>query len=74
MISMAGRPRKHPQGLDLVSLNLRLTPELKAELQNAAASRGMYITDYVGALVSNDLHKPIAGVPPLQEVIDLKSA
>ncbi|GAB88141.1 hypothetical protein [Gordonia rhizosphera] len=71
---MAGRPRKDPSGEDLVNLSLSTTKVLRATIHAAAKARGMYVVDYLGALVANDLGQPIPGVPPLKEVLDLRSS
>ena len=74
---MAGRPRKHPAGLDLVTPKIKLTPELKEATRCGAAARGMTMTDYLAALVAKDQQRDIPGAPALhevQEVLDLRSA
>lgn len=74
MVGMAGRPRKHPAGIDLVTLKIKLTPEVKEATRAGAAARGLTMTDYLAALVAKDLRRNITGAPALPEVIELRTA
>lgn len=63
---MAGRPRKDPHGQDLERLTFSVPPALNEAFREGAQEHGLYLVDYLAALVAADRRRPDLG-PALQE-------
>lgn len=71
MGSMAGRPRKDPDGL--VSLSFKHPRDVDKAFREGACEHGLSLVDYLAALVAAERRRPELG-PALQEVIDLRTS
>lgn len=67
---MAGRPRKDPNGQDLVRVGFAVPPSLDKAFRDGARAHGLTLVDYFSALVAADCKRPDLG-PALQEGFDL---
>ncbi|GAA4684945.1 hypothetical protein GCM10023197_46040 [Gordonia humi] len=64
---MAGRPKKHQDGL--VRRNMWVDPDVEAAFKRGAQKHGLTLVDYFAALVLQAESQPIT---PAQEVLPLR--
>jgi len=68
-MTMAGRPRKDPAGLELVQCTVKMRQDVKRVAQEAARRHGLTLTDYICAMIAEDNPNQLESVRLLQEVL-----